>query len=121
MRNILLLLLILFSIRANSQVASYNLVLFDSCSDSFEYALLYTLERDGTIFSISDTLGTIQLENIGTFNLRNDFNFINKEITIEPGPNIDTIATAKIQECLEPVSHPNFIGYCCCSEKCDGF
>lgn len=121
MRYFLLLLTSSVLFKANCQIASYNLVLYDSCSNSFEYAILYTLEENETVHRISDTLGTIKLKSIGAFRVRDDFNSINQEITIEPGINIDTLSKAKIQECLQPVSHPNFIGYCCCSEKCEGF
>jgi hypothetical protein len=34
---------------------------------------------------------------------------------------IDTMLIRKIYECLEPVSHPGFIGYCCCDDKCNGY
>ncbi len=121
MRYIATLILTLFIIRANAQASTYNLVLFDSCNGSYEYALLYSLEKQGTTFTIQDTLGTIQLEDAGNYKLRHDLEFIHIEVTIEPGMNVDTLSRSKIHECLEPLSHPNFMGYCCCSTKCTGF
>ncbi len=95
--------------------------MFDSCTNTNEHELLYSLERGGTLYSISDSLGTIELPTVGTYRLQSSLNYINQDIIIEQGVNIDTLSTVIIQECLEPISHPNFIGYCCCSEKCDGF
>ena len=90
------------------------------CSEEVEYGLLYFLEKTGEEFHITDTIGTIILKEPGNYNLLTSLHGINEIVEIKEGVNKDTLYTQKIVECLEPVSHPSFIGYCCCDEKCNG-
>jgi len=91
------------------------------CSNEVDYGLLYQLEKSGKTYIISDTIGTIELSEPGTYKLEASLYGIKQNVEIQNGTNIDTLFTKRINECLEPVSRPNFIGFCCCEDKCDGF
>ena len=113
--------IILITLNSFGQEIKYNLMIKDPCSNEVEYGILYQLEKSGKTYIISDTIGTINLSQPGTYKLEASLYGIQKDVEIKNGTNIDTLFTKKIIECLEPVSHPNFIGFCCCDEKCDGF
>ncbi len=117
--KIILTFLLLTSFSLFGQETKYNLMIIDPCSKKVEYGILYHLEKLGKVFSINDSIGTIYLKEPGKYELITEYG-ISKNVEIKKGINIDTLFTKRINECLEPVSHPNFIGYCCCEEKCNG-
>lgn len=119
--KLIVAVLSILSVQSSAQSITYNLILFDSCTSEYSNALLYYLEKGELSYSVSDTIGTIKLDSIGHHTLKSDLRNSNKEIFIDRGANFDTLATWTIRECLEPISHPNFIGYCCCDEKCNGY
>lgn len=119
--KILLFLMTLITLNTFGQEIKYNLIIKNPCSNEVDYGIIYQLEKSGKIYMISDTIGTIKLNQPGTYKLEASSYGIKQNVEIKRGTNIDTLFTQKINECLEPVSHPNFIGFCCCDGKCDGF
>lgn len=117
----LVVVLVILGSQSYSQSITYNLILFDSCTSEYSNALLYSLEKGRLSYSISDTIGTIKLDSIGHYTLKSDLRSINRRISIDRGANFDTLSTWRIQKYLAPGLHPEFIGYYCCDEKCDGF
>ena len=103
------------------QDIKYNLMLKRPCTGEVENAIIYYLEKSGKQFSISDSVGTILLKEPGRYKLFAYMLGAEQEVLVKKGVNRDTLTMVKIEECLEPVGHPSFIGYCCCDlTKCQG-
>ena len=120
MRLLLALCLLQTNILIGQEI-KYNLIIQDPCTNQFDYGLLYQLEKAGRQYIISDIKGTISLKETGKYRLISNVHGIDKVVHIKYGENIDTLKTQRIFECLEPVSHPKFVGFCCCENKCNGF
>jgi hypothetical protein len=102
------------------QEIKYNLMLKNPCSGEVEHALLYYLKKSDSVYDITDTIGTIILKKPGKYRLYSMMIGMEQEVDIDFEMNKDTLDIRKIEECLEPTSHPKFLGFCCCDKKCEG-
>lgn len=118
--KIISIFLLLVSTSVFGQKTQYKLILKNPCNDKINNGVFYQLEKSGKVFYVNDSTGTIYLDEPGKYQLSAIGYGISQTVKIKEGFNIDTLVTEKIFKCYEPVSHPNFYGYCCCDEKCNG-
>lgn len=99
---------------------------YSPCSKEIKQINFFGLRKAGVSFESRDTTGILLLKETGVYTLAYvleniDTSQIGKEYHFESiGTFSDTLRLLSIEPCLEPTSHPNFIGYCCCSQKCEG-
>jgi hypothetical protein len=104
----------------------FRLYGYDPCSKEVRKIAFFGLRKDGVAFNTQDTTGVLLLKDTGTYVLsyaieKIDSNQLGKKYHIKSAENYsDTLRFLSINLCLEPTSHPNFIGYCCCDKKCEG-
>lgn len=122
MDRLILLPLLLLSLLGYSQTISYTLVIKNSCDGKISPAYLYHLTKEGKAFAPSDSLGTIQLQDTGRYVVSSLLLPDNLVVHLDEYKSYsDTLSAKRIEQCLEPVSHPSFVGYCCCMQKCEGY
>lgn len=105
-----------------AQTIKFELYLFDQCADSVGRIGFFTLTKGDSTYYPKNNSGIVYLPEIGTYRLSSiysddymDYHFTGFKSVV------DTINSARIQLCLKPATtHPDYIGYCCCSEKCEG-
>lgn len=84
--------------------------------------IFFTLTNKDSVYYPHNDSGVVYLSKLGHYKLSSiyldidiDYEFIGYQSVI------DTINTTRLQLGLEPAtSHPNFIGYYCCDQKCNG-
>ena len=87
---------------------------------------IFGLKKNGVAFNLRDTTGFLLLKDTGTYVLtyaieKIDSTQLGKKYHIKSIEDFsDTLRIPSINACFEPTSHPNFIGYCCCDNKCEG-
>lgn len=126
-------LIILFSIFyilsscALSQKIEVVLYGFYPCSKQVRQLSSFGLIKDGVTYSVTDSSGILSLKERGKYALDYvlediDTTQLGRVYDFQMNQKIfrDTLVLTSIQACLEPTSHPDFIGYCCCGEKCEG-
>ncbi len=111
-----------YSFFSHSQNVSYILVLKNPCDGKVNPNLPYHLTKDDKSYDPLDPLGSLILPDTGRYvvsslQLPEQFVVHLKKYK----PYVDTLSAKRIEECLEPMSHPSFIGYCCCMQKCEGY
>jgi len=112
----------LHSFFSYSQAVSYTMVLKNPCDGKVSPNFLFHLTKDGKAYNPLDTLGTLVLPDTGRY-VVNSLQIPEQYVVHlkKYKPYIDTLSAKGIEECLEPVSHPSFIGYCCCMQECEGY
>ncbi len=105
-----------------TQEIKFELYLSDSCQDTIGKIPFYNLRKDGIDYYPKDNDGIIFLKDKGQYQLSTVYSEDVKIYDIKSYQNIvDTLKVPVINLCLEPAtSYPNFVGYCCCDEKCEG-
>lgn len=127
MKVILILLLLTLTLKGTCQDTSFRLYGYNPCAKEVQRINFFGLEKDGITYSIEDTTGVLLLRDIGEYTLTYvidniDTSQLGKVYDISrAGVFTDTLQMISIYECVEPVSHPDFVGYCCCEEKCEGY
>jgi len=118
---------LLLSLQGFSQDISFTLNSYNPCSKEVKKINFFGLKKSEEIFSVNDTSGILFLKDTGTYVLSYAIEMIDsfqlgKKYHIRAHGNYgDTLRLTTIYPCLEAISHPRFIGYCCCNERCDGF
>ncbi|MBL7840940.1 MAG: hypothetical protein JNJ75_12405 [Cyclobacteriaceae bacterium] len=116
----------------HGQGITLNVVTFNPCNSTYENELLVHLVKDGKMFQISDTLGTIYLPDPGIYKLKVfDYTLYRlvdsvKVITISQGKNYDTLTRSAIMDCyvincVLPPQSAGDCGYSCCDQLCEGY
>ncbi|MGE0773083.1 MAG: toxin-antitoxin system YwqK family antitoxin [Cyclobacteriaceae bacterium] len=125
MRSILTLTFLIICFSAFGQI-NFNLYGYDPCSKEVRRIDFFGLKKDGIAFNTQDTTGVLILKDTGTYVLsyvigKIDSTELGKKFDVKSIENFsDTLRLIRVSSCLEPTSHPNFIGYCCCDQKCEG-
>lgn len=115
------LILYLLSIPLFGQEIKFELYISDSCKDTIGRVPFYNLRKNGIDYYPQDNNGIVYLKEIGQYELSTIYSKVLKTYDLKSFDNVkDTINMPSINECLEPTTHPNFIGYCCCEDKCEG-
>lgn len=115
------------ALQSFSQGVSFTLNSYDPCSKEVKKINFFGLKKSDKIFSVDDTSGILLLKDTGIYVLSYavemiDSSQLGKKYYIRATGNYcDTLRLISIYSCLEATSHPRFIGYCCCNEKCEGF
>jgi hypothetical protein len=118
---------LLLSLPGFSQNISFVLNSYNPCSKEVKKINFFGLKKSDKIFSVDDTSGILRLKDTGIYVLSYavdmiDSSQLGKKYHIRAIENYsDTLRLMSIYSCLEATSHPRFIGYCCCNEKCEGF
>lgn len=117
----------MFPFHAFSQDIQVMLYGYSTCTKEVRQMHSFGLIKDGITYSVSDSTGILTLKEGGKYVLRYVFDDIDttqlgRVYDLQLGKEVfrDTLSLTSIRACLEPTSHPNFIGYCCCGEKCEG-
>jgi antitoxin component YwqK of YwqJK toxin-antitoxin module len=123
----LILVFLLLSLQGICQDVLLNLYCYNPCNKEVKKIHFFGVKKDNKVFSVEDSTGVLQLKDIGVYTLSYALDMIDstqlgKEYHFNSiGSYSDTLKLMSINSCLEPTSHPNFIGYCCCGdEKCEG-
>ncbi|HEU5292148.1 MAG TPA: hypothetical protein VFU05_15970 [Cyclobacteriaceae bacterium] len=125
MKNILTLILSTICFFGFGQTR-FELYSYDPCSKEVKAIKFFGLKKEGIALSRQDTSGILLLRDTGVYVLSYviddiDSTQLGKKYHIKSVKNFsDTLRLLSIKQCLEPISHPNFVGYCCCDEKCEG-
>jgi hypothetical protein len=125
MRNILTFAILIVSFSGFGQI-QFKLYGYDSCAKAVKPINFFGLKKNGVVFKSNDTTGIIVLRDTGTYVLSNVLEYIDesqfgkKYLLNSKGDFSDTLRLITIHWCFEPTSRPNFVGYCCCGEKCEG-
>lgn len=125
MKNVLTLIFLMICFSAFGQI-KFCLYGYDPCSKTKRKIDFFGLKKNEADFNTTDTTGVLMLKDTGTYILSYVMDNIDsielgKKYYINSIESIsDTLRLVKIGLCIEPTSHPNFIGYCCCDQKCKG-
>lgn len=121
-----ILLLLLFNFTSHSQEIEFTLYGKSRCNKKVKQLKYFGLTKEGEDFTPKDSSGFIilkpgkyklsyVLDEIDTSELNKVYEIWNKEIVS------DTINMISIIKYIDPpTTRPNFIGYYCCNNKCDG-
>jgi hypothetical protein len=126
------LLLYIKTLTVHGQDIKLNILTFNPCNSTYEHEFLASLVKGDKVFSISDSLGTIYLQETGVYKLKvfgTDFYNITdsvKLITIYRGQNYDTLTRTTIIKgfsvnCIIPPPKGPSWGYLCCDNLCEGY
>ena len=124
--NLILVFFLLLSLRGICQDVLFNLYSYNPCTEEVKRIDFFGLKKGDKTFSVKDSSGFLQLKDTGVYALSYALAMIDsaqlgKEYHFNSaGSYSDTLRLMTITPCLEPTSHPNFIGYCCCGEECEG-
>jgi len=123
MKNILALIYLLTVNSAIGQTV-FKLFGYDSCSKEVRRIESFGLSMGGASFSPTDTSSLLLdsgvyilsyvIEKIDDSQLGRKYHIKSKGIFN------DTLSLLRISPCIEPTTHPDFSGYCCCGKKCEG-
>jgi hypothetical protein len=125
MRSILTFTLLIACFCSFAQV-EFRLYGYSPCLKEVRRIDFFGLEKNDVTISAKDTAGVLLLKDTGIYVLsyaleRIDSTQLGKKYHIKSFGNFsDTLHLLSIEPCLEPISHPRFIGYCCCDKKCEG-
>lgn len=125
MRGILTLSILLIYSTLFGQI-EFRLYSYDPCSSQVRKVEFFGLKTENNVLSVTDTAGRILLKDTGIYKLSYamatiDTMQLGKQYHINSTENFsDTLRLLKIESCMELTSHANFIGYCCCNDKCEG-
>lgn len=124
--NVLIIVMPLYYFNSYGQSRLY-LYGYNSCDSSVINISHFGLTKDGLAFSAVDSSGYVLLNEVGIYILDYvlediDTSQLRRKYNIETRNGIyrDTLNLISIIPCLTPTSHPDFIGFCCCDEKCEG-
>lgn len=99
----------------------------DSCKKGVKQLMYFGLVKKGIAYSVVDSSGVLVLSEAGNYSLSYvlddiDATQLGQIYSIDKAERVfsDTLKLFMISPCLEPTSHPDFIGYCCCNQKCEG-
>jgi hypothetical protein len=107
--------------QVSAQSITLKLFLSNPCADSVGVLSFYTLQKGSNKYYPTSNDGLTQLKDTGVYKL--SIIYFDDIMDLELrnfGSITDTIKMYSIMKCEEPISHPSFIGYCCCDKKCDG-
>jgi len=120
------LIFLLLPLQVLGQNITFTLYSYNPCTRKINKIKFFGLKNGDKVFSVDDTSGVLNLKKIGVYSLSYvidmiDSSQLGKEYNIKTAGNYsDTLRLMTIISCLEPISSPNFIGYCCCNKKCEG-
>ncbi|MBL0743720.1 toxin-antitoxin system YwqK family antitoxin [Chryseolinea lacunae] len=125
MKYALIILLSTLNASAMGQI-KFKLYAYSPCSEKVTKIESFGLKKNGLTLAIADTSGVLLLKDTGRYTLlyameKIDSTQLRREYYVSAVECFsDTLKLISIDACLEPTSHPNFIGYCCCEKKCQG-
>ena len=125
MKIISYIILTLLNFSAFGQSVEFKLYLSSECKDSIIQADFYEMHiiNDSTIQYQSDPNGMCILPDTGYYKISIVGSFAEHDRYIHiknRGNQSHSIRAFSINECYNPTTRPDFFGYCCCGEKCDG-
>ena len=125
MRSVLPFAFLIICSSSFSQI-KFTLYGANPCSGKANKIEFFGLKKNGLTSNVTDTTGVLILQDTGTYVLsyvmeKIDSSELGKKYEIRSVQNFsDTLRLIKISACQETTSHPNFFGYCCCDQKCEG-
>jgi hypothetical protein len=100
---------------------------YDPCAETIIQLPYFGLLKDGVTYSVADSTGTLTLKEEGEYTLSYIIENIDTtqlgrvySLRMTSANFSDTLSLVSVYPCLEPISDPDFIGYCCCGAKCEG-
>ena len=125
MKIISYIILTFLNVSVFGQSVEFTLYLSSECNDSIIQADFYTMNKinDSTIQYQSDSNGMCIIPDTGYYKILIVGSFADHDRYIQiknRGNQSHTIRAFSINECYDPTTRPDFFGFCCCDEKCEG-
>ena len=125
MKIVSFIILAFINISVFGQSVEFKLYLSSDCNDSIIQADYYEMQNinDSTEQYKSDSIGMCILPDTGYYKILIVGSFAEHDRYIHINNRVNqsyTIKAFSINECYNPTTRPDFYGYCCCGEKCEG-